>query len=142
MKTIWLLLFSFLSKYGQGQCPENTKFNPAIFQNELVRKSDTIYFTASFHTLGKVSQRAILKELSEKNMLDETHYKTAISFTPLNTKTKLYLPYRDQDAAMYKKLRTRQSTDCKICIRGVLLRGYTQYNDSPFFLIDQVWIEE
>ena len=131
----------FFSMNCAGQCEEDITLDTSFFFKHLNKKTDTIYFKASFSTIGKPSQRSVLQKLSSKGLIKISNYTTAVGFIPIGSKSLFYLPYKDIDSNTYKSLYSKQNQDEIICIKGIVIQGFETINKKPFFLIDKVWIE-
>ena len=136
-----LIVFLFLSKSSLAQCKCDSFFDSTVFTTNLKQNIDTFCFKATFHNIGKISQSNILKRLSAKGLINKKDYKTAISFTPLQTNNSMYLPYKDTDPVIYHKLFINQNMKMTICIKGIIIKEFKKVNDKPFFIINKIWIE-
>jgi len=132
MKFIFIIIGFLISVYAMGQCVSDIKLDTAIFYKHL-KKNDTIYFKAIYYSLGKISQKNILKKLESKKVIHSKDYKTAISFIPLGSNNLLYLPYKDNDYYIYNVLYEEQNKGKIICIRAVLISDLPFFNKKPFF---------
>lgn len=143
MKLICVLIWILVSLSCMGQCENSKEFDEGIFDNKLIKSTDTIYFEARFGSIGKISQQYTLERLKREKRIDIRDYNTAIAFVPVGSEKKFYLPVKVQDAQteilMYKY--GRQNASHIVCIEAIVFRGYEKVDNSPFFLIEKCWFK-
>jgi hypothetical protein len=141
MKALMISIFCFFSSLCHAQCENSNLFDVSFFNQHLLQEKDTLYYIGTYISLGKVSQRDLLKKLSSKKIIDKALYSSAIEFLPLGSDSSLYLPYKDIDKEIFSRLSNPKNSNKTICIKAIIIQGYEKLNNRPFFLIDRVWLE-
>lgn len=142
MKVLIIISALFFTKNCMSQCHQNILFDSTIRFKKLIHERDTIFFKATLHSIGKVSQKRVLQKLTSKGIINKKNYQTGISFTPEGSNTYLYLPYKGTDSVISQKLFFNQNKNKIICIRGIIIRGFETANHKPFFLVNKIRFEE
>ena len=88
-----------------------------------------------------VPQQQKAKRLHLKGIINNKNYRTAIGFTTVATNISMYLPYKDTDPIIYKRIVSNQNQKTIICMMGIIIKGVEKVNNKPFFLIERVWFE-
>ena len=135
------LLFGILLLFANnclGQCYRSKIFDASIFNTTLKKSRDTIYFTATLLSVGKVSQRECIVKLHSKKLINKKYYTTGIEFIPKGYDQKLYLPINDFLNQNDKLGDYNFYTNRTICIRGIVHKGYEKWNAGIFFLVDKI----
>ncbi|CAN5131780.1 hypothetical protein BH09BAC2_BH09BAC2_20460 [soil metagenome] len=100
---------------------------------KLNKGRDTIYFKARLNSIGKISHTYTLKTLHKKGFINKKNFNTALNIMSLQSNLDMYLPYKDTDPIIYKRLVLIQSQKKSICIRGIVIKGFEKVNNKPFF---------
>lgn len=134
-----ILAFLLISKVSLAQCVCSKNFDSSIFNTKGAYDSkDTICFSATFISVGKISQDDAIAKLQKAGLIDRRQYKSAISFVLSNSTTRMYLPYKGIDTALDRTLWLNQNLNKKICITGVVYERLKLVNGTPFFLINKI----
>ena len=134
-----IIFLPFIVNNCFGQCKKSQSFDSTIFCKPLIKKTDTIYFKATYNGIGKIAQSDYINKLNSKGIISKKNYSSAIEFVPLGNIQKLYLPFNDfLNEKNYEKLRVYMGQNQTICIRGIVHKGYEKWNRTIFFLVDRI----
>ena len=112
--------------------------NAYVFAQEKGKESgDTLLVNAVSYSLGKIfeSDKAIIKKLGRRKLLNEDDYKTALHFITANGDT-LYVPISRQTLKPY--MSTLREYGDKISVKGILFNKYKRKDGTQFWVVNEV----
>ena len=134
-KLLVIIIIFFLFSEIKAQQVINLDYIISM-QNHSGKKVLHFSFKAIYLSIGKISQREMIKKMSTRKLISKKNYTSAISFAIENKK--MYLPYKDSDDIVYKEIIKSTAIEKRIRIFARAFYNYNKYNNEPFFLIEKI----